>query len=355
MNYVISYEVSRKQWECSLHTFAEANFLQSWEWGEFQEALGKNVFRFLVLQSQTKLEINKNSQLDPNSQKVVGVVQLVKEEAKRGVYLTIAGGPIFDWDNLDLFTMVFAEIKKLGISQKVDFIRFRPQVLTSPKRIQQVTNIGAITAQMHLTADLTLQLDLTKTEAELLAEMRKNHRSAIKKSFKLGITVSTTKDPKSVRAFFEQQLDLAQRQGFVPFSYDFLHEQFTAFVKSDSVLLFHAYDADELLASAFVIFYNGEAVYHYGISTDANRKLPGSYACQWAAILEAKKRGMRKYNFWGIAPQEAKEHRFSGVTLFKRGFGGLEVEYLHAHDIPLSKKYWLTAAFEFIRKKFRRL
>ena len=290
MSYLVTYEVSEAVWKESLQQFPEANFLQSWEWGQFQLALGRKVFRFFVL----------------NDGKVIGITQIVKEEAKRGTYFTIAGGPIFDWDNDQLFTVVFNEIKQLGGTEKVDFIRFRPQELHSQKRIKQVEKIGAQLAQMHLTADLTLQLDLTKSEDELLAEMRKNHRSAIRKSQKLGITIKSTKDPGSIQSFYDNQVALAQRHGFVPFSYEFLHEQFKAFIQSDSVMLFHAYDQDVLLSSAFIIFYNNEAVYHYGISTDENRKLPGSYACQWAAILEAKQRGCIKYNFLGNSSTRCK-------------------------------------------------
>src|SRR5258708_2538933 len=125
-----------------------------------------------------------------------------------------------------------------------------------------------------------------------------------------------------------QQLALANKHGFVPFSYDFLHKQFETFVADDHVLLFHAYKNEQLLASAFIIFYHREAVYHYGISTPENDRLPGSYACQWAAIKWAKEQGGKKYNFWGIAPEDKPDHRFAGVTLFKKGFGGSEVQYL---------------------------
>ena len=110
-----------------------------------------------------------------------------------------------------------------------------------------------------------------------------------------------------------------------------------------------------LLASAFVIFYGNEAVYHYGVSTDANRTMPGAYAVQWRAILEAKQRGMKRYNFWGVAPKNETNHRFAGVSTFKRGFGGNEVQYVPAHDKVLSQKYYLIWILETIRRKLRRL
>jgi lipid II:glycine glycyltransferase (peptidoglycan interpeptide bridge formation enzyme) len=342
MKFILKEDITKDIWEQSILEFPEANFLQSWNWGEFHESLGKTVIRLLFVDSYS-------------SQKVVALAQIVVEHAKRGNYITLAGGPIMDWSNKELFDFVFKNIKLIAKKQKVDFIRFRPQELESSSLQKLVKNIGAKPSQMHLTADLTLQLDLTQTEDELLSKMRKNHRSSIKKCDKLGIIVKQTSDPAEIKSFYDNQLAIAQRHGFVPFGYDFLHKQFKSFVQDDQVLLFHSFYEGKLLASAFIIFYNDEAVYHYGISTDENRKLPGSYSCQWAAIKAARARGCRKYNFWGIAPENEKGHRFAGVTMFKTGFGGEHVEYLHAHDIPISFKYYLIAGFEFLRKKIRRL
>jgi lipid II:glycine glycyltransferase (peptidoglycan interpeptide bridge formation enzyme) len=80
-----------------------------------------------------------------------------------------------------------------------------------------------------------------------------------------------------------------------------------------------------------------------------------NYLLQWEAIKEAKKRNMQTYNFWGISPNENPNHRFSGVTKFKIGFGGSRVDYLHAHDLPISSWYWAVYLLESLRKSSRRL
>ncbi len=339
MTLNFEYITDKNNWEQNIKLFKEANFLQSWNWGVFQESMGKIITRLLVRH-------------DGN---LVGMVQLVREAAKRGTYLSIAGGPLLNWDDENLVSQTFEEIKRIAKEQSAVFIRFRPQSLNSQKLSDTVRKLGAVASQMHLTADLTLQLDLTKSEDEILQQMRKNTRYSIKKAEKDGITTIFSKDKNDIKKFCDFQNDLAKRHGFVPFSYDFLFNQFSSFLDDDQVILIHSFKDDILLASAFIIFYNGEAVYHYGISTPENGKFPGSYACQWAAIKEAKRRGLLKYNFWGIAPEEEKNHRFAGVSIFKRGFGGEEVQYLPSHDIPLSVKYSLTSSFEFLRKKMRKL
>lgn len=329
----------KASWERFISITPEANFLQSWNWGVFQQQLGKRVLRMAVL-------------LDGSQ---VGAVQLIKEEAKRGTYLAVAGGPLIDWNNREVVMAVMTQLIELGKVEKAQFIRFRPQAVSSAELESTVASLGATPAPMHLTADLTLQLDLTQSTDEILAGMRKNTRYEVRRAEKLGITVSTSQDEADIAQLHQDQLYLAEKHGFVPFSYEFWHEQFLAFAADNQVLLFHSYLGEQRLASAFIIFYNKEAVYHYGTSTDANGKLPGSYACQWAAIQEAQRRGCTRYNFWGIAPQDAADHRFAGVSTFKRGFGGVEVPYLPAHDLALSASYQLIRGFEFMRKKMRKL
>jgi len=135
-----------------------------------------------------------------------------------------------------------------------------------------------------------------------------------------------------------------------------LKEQFKVFVAQDAAVLYEAYDGDELLAQAFIIFYGEEAAYHYGTGTEAGRGKPGAYAIQWAAIREAQRRDIKRYNFWGVTKPEQTGHRFYGVSIFKRGFGGEEVEYLHAQDLVLKPaRYLLVGIIENVRKRIRKV
>ena len=218
---------------------------------------------------------------------------------------------------------------------------------------------------MHLHAELTRILDLTKTDEQLLAEMRKSTRYEIKRAVKMGIKVEQSRDENLAADFIRLQTETAKREGFVPFSRKYLLEQFRAFKKANAVRWFFVSNQESpgrgqetpgKISMAFVIFYRGEAVYHYAASNAAGRLIPAAYAIQWAIIAEAKKRGMKTYNLWGdVADDKLNSHRFAGPSLFKRGFGGEQVAYLHAHDLPLSWKYWVNWGIETIRKKFRSL
>ena len=340
MNYTTEKITNKHTWEDLVSAHPEANFLQSWNWGEFHISLGKDVYRVAV---------NDTIQ-------TVGLYTAVIERAKRGNYVTVAGGPLLNWDNTLLVEFVLTSLSKLARQTGCQFVRFRPQVVESLSIRTQLKKNGVKEAPMHLTADLTLQIDLKLSQEELLSQMKKNTRSTIRKAEKLGIETHFSQNPGEINRFYKLQCQLAKRQGFVPFSKKFLTQQFEAFAQDNQVVLASSYYQDKLLAQAFVIFYNQEAVYHYGVSTEDNsNQLPGSYACQWAVMLEAQKRGCLRYNMWGIAPENEKNHRFAGVSLFKRGFGGDEVPYLPAHDIPTSLLYVITRGFERMRAWHRGL
>jgi lipid II:glycine glycyltransferase (peptidoglycan interpeptide bridge formation enzyme) len=338
--YQVQLITHQKVWEDFILTQPGANFLQSWQWGVFQAHLGKKVYRLGLLTKKG----------------VLGGAEVVVEKAKRGNYLTVAGGPLVDWENKREIETINKALKEIAREEHCAFIRMRPQIKDSQELRLLVKKIGLKKAPMHLTADLTLQLDLSKSPEELLLNMRKSTRYEIRRADKMGVKVKLSEDPRDLEIFYATQLRVAKKQHFVPFTKEFLDEQFKAFLTEHRVALLHTYTTDnKLLASAFIIFYNGEAAYHYGVSTELNTKLPGSYAVLWAAILEAKKRGMLRFNFWGISPVGEKQHRFAGVSLFKRGFGGEEVAYLPTHDLPINWRYWVTWAFEILRKKIRRL
>jgi lipid II:glycine glycyltransferase (peptidoglycan interpeptide bridge formation enzyme) len=329
----------KENWEKFIAGCVEANFLQSWNWGVFHQNLGKQVLYLGLFDHDVQ----------------IGAALCVVEEAKRGRYMAIAGGPLVDFEQKLALTFFVKEIQRFARQAGCLFVRFRPQLIDSPQLRKTVQGLGFMISPMHLTADLTLQLDLTKPVDQLLAEMRKGTRYEVRRAEKLGIVVETSTDPNQIEEFYQHQLILARKHQFTPFSYKFWFEQFKAFAADQQVMLFHAKLNNQILASAFIIFYNHEAVYHYGVSTPANDKLPGSYACQWAAIKAAQEKGCLRYNFWGIAPENQPTHRFAGVSLFKRGFGGEEVQYLPAHDLPLDWRYNFTRAFEFLRKKVRKL
>ena len=328
-------------WETFLISHTEANFLQSWLWGEFHSSLGHKVHYSGFYRGEL----------------LVGVMLSVVEDARRGRYLTVPGGPIINWQDQSVVQAVVNEMRRIGKLENCVFVRVRPQITETPENAKLFSDLSFRSAQMHLHAELTSQLDITADDSTILSGFRKNTRYELKQARKRGNVVTTSTDPEIIDGFYELQLQTAQRHGFVPYGKNFLKEQFRVFAGANKALLYQAHTSDgKLIAQAFIIFYGQEAAYHYGASTELGRSEPGAYLIQWEAIKEAKHRGMTRYNFWGVVKPEQTKHRFYGVTVFKRGFRGQDVEYLHARDLILSKtKYAPNYVVESIRKHKRHL
>ncbi|MBR6166804.1 peptidoglycan bridge formation glycyltransferase FemA/FemB family protein [Candidatus Saccharibacteria bacterium] len=330
---------NQKQWDAFVTSHEDANFLQSWAWGDFHEARGKKVVRRIALD---------------NDDKIIAAYVGQIETAKRGTYMAIAGGPIMDWSKMSLREAIFADIEEQAKENRCVFVRIRPQITETEKNRALFIGLGLRPAPMYLSVEFAGILDISKPEEEILAGAAQGLRRKIRKAEKNNITVSISEDPKDIHEFYQIELETAKRHKFVEFSESFLLKQFEAFHKYGQVKLYTAKLGDEILAQNFMIFYGNEASYHYGVSTQLGTQYSGAPLLHMQAMRDARALGIKRYNFWGITGLDETKHRFYGVSQFKRSFGVEELKYLHAHDLVINKtKYRLNFAVEKLRAKIR--
>lgn len=338
MKYRIETIEDATVWNSFVTSHPEANFLHSWQWGEFHIARNRTVLRRGIFDGES----------------LIGVYVGHIESARRGYHMQIAGGPIIDWKNKAAATVLFNDIREQATTHKCVYVRVRPQLEQSPAAEKLFKNLGLRPAPMYLSVELAGVLDITQPDEEILKNMRQRLRRALRKAEKNDITIETTTDPASMKEFYAIQLQTAGRHGFVPFTEDFLTKQFAAFAETGNAVLYTARHEGKVLAQNFMIFYGNEASYHYGVSTELGTQLSGAPLLHMQAIRDARERGIGRYNFWGIVDEEDTKHRFYGVSVFKRGFGVEELHYLHAHDMIIKKAaYMTTKTVDTIRRRLR--
>jgi lipid II:glycine glycyltransferase (peptidoglycan interpeptide bridge formation enzyme) len=331
----------KQVWEDFLLARNPQSFLQSWSWGETNKLMGKKVFRIGIYNKITgKLE---------------GIYLAIKEEAKRGPHLLIPAGPIINWEDRKIVSVFLESVKNLGKQERVWFVRVRPELLDSSEHKRFFSRLGFISAPMHLHAENTWILNITPSEEEILAQMRKTTRYLIRKSLNMNLTFEVSTDIKDSRILTKLQSETVKRHGFVGFPETLFVKQLETFGNDGQGALCICEKGNIPLAAAIIIFYGENAYYHHSGSTLRLPSIPSSYFLQWKIIQEAKSRGCKYYNFWGIAPTDNPRHRFAGVTIFKKGFGGVRVDWLHAQDIIISPFYWFTYLFETVRRIARQL
>jgi len=316
----------------------EANFLQSAGWGKAHELTGEKV-HYLGFYSQGDL---------------VGSCLAIVKPAKRGRYLEIPGGPLLDWQNKPQVKHAFAGLKNLATEENCVFVRMRPNIPDTPENRKIFGQNGLHLSSMHLHAEHTVMIDLARSEEQLLADMRRQTRYEVRQANKLGIKVTSSHEKSAFGDFYQAQLATAKRQNFIPSPEDFILAQHEAF--GDKAKIYQAKLGNKTLALALVILQSPEAIYHEAASTPEGRSLPGAYGLQWQIIRDAKALGLKRYNLFGIAPPGATHHRYAGVTTFKTGFGGEQINYIPAYDLVVNPvRYQATRMFELIRKKKRGL
>ena len=317
----------------------EANFLQTSAWGKVYEIDKEQVFY---------RGVEKDG-------KMVASAVIVLKPAKRGRYLEIPGGPLLDWNKGKKVLKFFLDkVRELAVENRCVFVRMRPNVYDSPEIEKLLAGMGLVKSPMHLHAEHTVMLDLTKSEDELLADMRRQTRYDVRRSAKLGIKVDFDNSKEAFDNFYDIQLKTAERQGFIPSSRKFIQAQREAF--GDNARIYTATLDGIELAKGLILLQKPEAIYHEAASTDEGRKLPGAHALQWQIIKDAKAMGIKRYNLFGIAPPNSPHHRYAGVTTFKCGFGGEQVTFVPAHDLPVKKiHYKAVHLLEEVRKKRRHL
>jgi lipid II:glycine glycyltransferase (peptidoglycan interpeptide bridge formation enzyme) len=331
----------KKEWEDFVFLCEEKTFCHSWNWGEFNLTMGDDIWRFGVYDNN-----------------LLAVFQVIKIKAKRGNFLFVPHGPVFllEEKKKEILEEVFGFLKDLGKKERVVFIRIGSLLLKDDYNDKLFKDLGFVDSPMHMHPEITWELDLSLSEEELLKNMRKTTRYLVRQAEKeIDVKIEKSKDKKDLEDFEKIYEETAKRHSFVPFSKNYLQTELDAFSKDDQVLIFSGKHKEKTLSSALIIFYSERAFYHQGASLTS--KIPVSYLLQWEAIKEAKKRGCKKYNFWGIVPdtKENENHPWKGLSLFKKGFGGYEKDYIRTKDYPLSWKYWLVYIFEQLRKRKRHL
>lgn len=171
-------------WEKFILEHQPAALFQSWVWAQVQERLGLRTWKLGLY----------------SGQKILGIALVVKVTARRGTFLHVRHGPVFDkYDNKQW--QVFTNyLKSLAFQEKAWFIRFSPQIPQTEG--VQMTALGMRPAPIHaMDGEICWVLDLDKSEQDLLGGMRKTTRYEIKAAQKLGVIVTKSVKAADLRDF----------------------------------------------------------------------------------------------------------------------------------------------------------
>lgn len=324
----ISSETEKENWNKFLIE-NQAGFLQSFEWGQFQEKNKKKVWRFKI---ERKKEILAQAQI------IKEVFCFKKSFTLPFCHFYIPFGPIFkkglcSAEKETSLNLIFKQIKALAKKESAVFLRIEPQsplpqkpiLSDSPKRVQP---------------QKTLILGLEKSEQELLKNFhfrtRYNIKLAQKKGVKLRLVDNQTRDiGKYSEVFYNLLSKTAKKQGFSIYPKTYYQNLLDINTEYFQSKLFLAEYENKIISANIVVFFNQRASHVHGCSDYRYRFLKAANFLQWQQILEAKTKKCKDYDFWGI-----NEQKYPGVSSFKKGFNGKEFEYPKGKDLIFNENWY---------------
>lgn len=290
-------------------------FLQSWQWGEFQRSVGNMPVRYIFEENGRFI-----AKVQGFEYRVFGIIKFVYFPKISFAQMSVQDKAVF-----------FNFFKKQGYM----FARIEP--------INEVENIAGyeIIKVNNRQPKNTFILHITKIEQELAENMHAKTRYNIGLADKKGVKARVE---KNIDVFWSLNMQTVERDKFKSHN----KEYYKKMLDMDICHQLVAYIGDAPVASNICISFGGVFTYLHGASSSEYRNLMAPYLLQWESIKLAKSLGNKKYDFGGTAPiyfeKEIKQknikaptcfnnfcwdvtHKWTGITRFKVGFGGEPKNY----------------------------
>ncbi|MEI6144453.1 MAG: peptidoglycan bridge formation glycyltransferase FemA/FemB family protein [Candidatus Berkelbacteria bacterium] len=257
------------------------------------------------------------------------------------------------------------QIKKIAVDEKAIF--YRMESADEAEGDINPAESGYTKAFEEMQPEHTLLIDLTKSEDDILAQMKQKGRYNIKVAEKNDIKIENG----NVEDFYKLYQSMAKRQKITHRNIAYFQTHVDNLSAKEYVQVFRAVaptklltdseltnnnraieqSSNRILASAIIVFYKETCTYLFGGSSDEQREKMAPYKLHWKIIQLAKERGCKYYDMFGIAPTDDEKHPWAGVTRFKKQFGGTEFTAIGSWDMIFSPiKYKLFKLAEKIRR-----
>ncbi len=308
----------REAWNDFVESAPYRSFPQLWEWGELREASGWRPLRIAVGEDPRR----------PPSAVAQVLLRRVPAVGWRLAY--VPRGPVGHLDEPRTREAMFAALRSLARTEGVATVKVDPEA-TPDSPLGQALLAAPWRDAEKVQPPRTRLIELAPPADDLRAAMKKKHRQYVAKAEREGISVEWFDGKSDATAalddFYRIYAHTAERAGFVARARDYYDRVWRLFAPTGHVSLAFATRDGQRLATLFHFTVGDRAAEAFGGMTDDGADARANYLLKWASINGFKERGFAIYDVWGLAT--------GGIAQFKEGFGGRQVDYVGARDLPL--------------------
>jgi peptidoglycan pentaglycine glycine transferase (the first glycine) len=308
------------EWENLTKANPASGFMQSFAWAELKKLLGWEIY---------KIGIFENDRLTG------GAIISKFTHFSDFNFLQINEGPVLPYHQ-----PIIAEVMFYSLISEIDTIAN----LTKPKLTSHLTiepKLNDKPAYFHrfrkATIDQqpikTLIIDLHLSESEILRQMKPKGRYNIKIARKHGVQIRKTSIPEGIGDFLQIYTQFIKRSKIPGKSEDYFWSLAYIYPNPVQASVYFALFENKPLCTAIVINYGDTVTFLFGAATATYRPYMANYLLHWEIMRDAKNCGYRWYDLYSLAPGDNPEnHPWYGYSVFKRKFGGEEINYIGAYD-----------------------
>ena len=325
-------------WQRHLAATESGDFLHDWTWAEVAAFDGQPQRRYLLEEDGA----------------VVGIAAAQTRRLLRGrEFWYVPHGPVLDYSDLragDRLRAMRIGLRNAAAQHAAIAVKLEPRLAAGDPALSAF-DAGVRHRPETLQVGHTRIVELADDEV-LLGRFDKDTRYGIRRAEREGVAVTAVDDAADGRAIDELHRlveETQRRAGFPLPPLERYRIAWRALAGGGRATILEARREGELLASGMVVIEGDRSFYLFSGSRREERgetKRYASYALQWAMMRLARDRGVRQHDLWGMAPPgSGPDHPWSGVGLFKKGFGGREVTWAGSWDLVVDPTlYRLRAA-----------
>lgn len=302
--------------------------MQSWEWGEFRKKTGVTVIR------RGKFE----------GKKLVDAFQLTVHPLPK-LPFTIGYLPKGKAPTEEML----GELKQIGKKYKCLFIKLEPDVELPSDELDMrnqelwLEKHNTYKSPHPLFTKYTFQIDLTKSEEELLKQMNQKTRYNVRLAQKRGVTIEEDDSENAFNRYLKLTHETTTRQKFYAHNETYHRLMWKNLHASNITHLLTATYQGKIVVTWVVFLFNDILYYPYGASTNEHREVMASNLMMWEAMKWGKKHGAKLFDLWGaLGKNPNPKDPWYGFHRFKEGYGARHVELIGSWDVVINPTLYKT-------------